>query len=294
MHKICCCSNTSINPGEKMISGSQNRNTVNSRYQIASILFVALLLYAINLPAEPLRPGDNNPAQQSNSAPDNLHQDYDRMLRSYVVGKRFNYAAIYANKADLQALSDYVDRLENQNPAGWNPQEALAFWINLYNAATLELVLKHYPLDSIKDIGGFFSSPWNKKVVTVAGRKLTLNQIENDIIRPQFGDARIHFALNCASIGCPPLFKEAYEAEKLNTQLDSVTRSALNDRAWVEVRDKKLVISKIFDWYEDDFKADGSSVRQFISRYREDDAAINDRQREIDHRDYDWRLNRVE
>ena len=233
-------------------------------------------------------------AQNSESA-DNLHQSFDELLQNYVHGNRFDYEGIFNNKKDLQQLFDYVDLLEKQNPASWEKNDALAFWINLYNAATLELVLQNYPLKSIKDIGGLFSSPWKREVVTVAGRKLTLDAIENDVIRKEFGDARIHFAVNCASIGCPPLAIFAYSGKLLDAQLNENTQRALNDPNWVEITEDKILVTKIFDWYKGDFETDAGSVRKFIAKFRPaDQQKIFDDSRKIETMDYNWNLNQFE
>lgn len=236
-----------------------------------------------------------SPLFASETEEDQLHQSFDQLLGKYVVGQRFDYAAIFANKSDLQNLYDYVDRLEKEKPSKMSREAALAYWLNLYNAATLELVLMHYPLKSIKDIGGFFSSPWNKEVVKVEGEEVTLNQIENEIIRPQFEDARIHFALNCASIGCPPLAKDAFIASNLDAQLESVTATALKGKYWVYLEPGKLHLSKIFDWYEQDFIDYSGSVRQFVAAYLPDKKTqILDENNRIRYLDYDWALNKPE
>ncbi|KAA3660845.1 MAG: DUF547 domain-containing protein, partial [Calditrichaeota bacterium] len=143
-------------------------------------------------------------------AGDDIHASYDMLLKKYVAEDGVRYEQFHATKSDVKALNKYVKSLENLNPRNMQKAEALAYWINLYNATTLKLILDNYPLESIKDIGGLLSSPWNKKLVKVNGRELTLNQIENEIIRPEFKDARIHFALNCAAVGCPPLTNSAY------------------------------------------------------------------------------------
>ncbi len=229
----------------------------------------------------------------SETAPGALHEPFGQILQRHVSGVRFDYDSIVMNPEDLNRLSEYIDSLEARNPAKWPPQDALAYWINLYNAATLELVLKHYPVSSIKDIGGVFGSPWKKKVVVVAGIELTLNDIENDIIRPEFKDARIHFALNCASIGCPPLADRAYIGDTLDAQLDLACERALNEDQWVEVTEEVLQLSRIFDWYEADFEEYAGSVREFISQYRKEDrGAILDSHRALKYKKYDWDLNR--
>ncbi len=232
---------------------------------------------------------------QNSELPENLHQTFDELLQKYVHGNRFDYEGIFNNKKDLQQLFDYVDLLEKQNTASWEKNDALAFWINLYNAATLELVLQNYPLKSIKDIGGLFSSPWKREVATVAGRKLNLDAIENDVIRKEFGDARIHFAVNCASIGCPPLANYAYSGKQLDAQLNENTKRALNDPNWVKITEDKLWVTKIFDWYKGDFEADAGSVRKFIAKFRPaDQQIILDDSRKIETMDYNWNLNQFE
>jgi len=157
-------------------------------------------------------------------------------------------------------------------------------------------VLSHHPISSIKKIGGLFRSPWIIDVVTVDGRDLTLDEIENDVIRPRFGDPRIHFALNCASIGCPPLAGHAFSDGRLEEQLHAVTWNALNDARWVLVESDRLRVTKIFDWFRSDFEADGGSVIDFILRHRE--PADHDRIRSladrIHHLDWNWDLNRVD
>ena len=221
-----------------------------------------------------------------------LDADFNRLLGTYVHKHLVDYEAWSANQDDAKALGRYVDKLSALDPADWPRNAALAYWINLYNAVTLRLILDNYPLDSIKDIGGFLKkSPWKRELVTVNGRKLTLNNIENDIIRPDFGDARIHFALNCASIGCPPLSDEVFAAERLSEQLDAACRVALNRDQWVQVDGEKLKLTKIFDWYGDDFEKGGGSVLEFIRRYRTE--AMPEGEVEIDFMSYDWSLNIV-
>jgi len=223
---------------------------------------------------------------------DPLHARYSELLATYVQSNLVDYDAWAQNPEDLAALAGYVEGLAALDPVDWPRDNALAYWLNLYNAVTLRLVLDNYPLESIKDLGGFMkSSPWKRELVTVAGRELTLNQIENDIIRPTFGDARIHFALNCASLGCPPLVPEAYVADRLSAQLDGACRLALNQDRWVLVVDQKLKLTKIFDWYGQDFTADGGTVLDFIRHYRT--KALPSGTPKIDYLSYDWALNRV-
>jgi len=232
---------------------------------------------------------ETDPAKEATQ----LNANFTRLLGIYVHNHLVDYQAWFDNEDDAKALGQYVDQLSAMDPSDWPQDAALAYWINLYNAVTLRLILDNYPLDSIKDIGGFMKkSPWKRELVTVAGRKLTLNNIENDIIRPDFGDARIHFALNCASIGCPPLSDEAYAADRLSEQLDAACRVALNRDQWVQVEGNKLKLTKIFDWYGKDFEKDGGSVLDFIGQYRTE--TIPDKEVEIDFMSYDWDVNIID
>lgn len=219
-----------------------------------------------------------------------LHRPFDLLLRIYVEGTRVNYDKFSANPRDKERLSGYISSLEALDPAAWSDSSALAYWINLYNAATLDIVLERYPVKSIKNIGGAFK----KKVAQVAGKPLSLDQIENDIIRPRFHDPRVHFALNCAAVSCPPLAPHAYSGSLLSSQLDEACRAALNDSGWVQIGVEELRVSKIFDWYRQDFGSAETAVREFIARYRpQDREAIMDASRKLKYLDYDWRLNRI-
>ncbi len=228
-------------------------------------------------------------------SPGAVHEPFDKLLKKYVEKGLIRYDDLAQSPQDLSALAQYLNTLQRQKPSRMERKQALAFWINLYNAATLKLVLDHYPVKSIKDIGGFFSSPWNKKVVTIEGKELTLNQIENEIIRPEFADARIHFALNCASLGCPPMQPFAYTGDKLDEQLDTATRASLAMPRWLRISDEAIFVTRLFDWYKDDFISYAGSVRAFLARYapEADRPLILDEKRPIRAMDYDWKLNKA-
>jgi hypothetical protein len=221
------------------------------------------------------------------------HDSFGVLLAKYVRDGRVNYRAWTANAADAEELSNYVDRLEAIDPDKMDSPDALAYWINLYNATTLELLLEHYPVDSIKGIGGMLSSPWKRKLVAVNGENLSLNDIENEIIRPRFADARIHFALNCAAVSCPPLQPFAFEGGKLEKQLEGVTRAAIADERFLDASgcvdgSGKLRLSKIFEWYAEDFVAASGSVEAFARRYAGDVIGAGCK---LEFMDYDWALN---
>ncbi|RLL51316.1 DUF547 domain-containing protein [Mariprofundus sp. EBB-1] len=166
-------------------------------------------------------------------------------------------------------------------------KEKLAFWINAYNILAIQVVLDHWPLDSIRDAGGLFSPVWKKPAAIVAGKMRTLYQIEHQILRPM-GEPRIHFAIVCASVSCPDLKNSAYTAADLNNQLDQQAQAFINhpDKG-VRVQGNSIHTSKIFDWFEGDFKTRGGVI-SFIRTYREDIASDS---KAGSYLDYNWALN---
>jgi len=209
---------------------------------------------------------------------------------------RVDYAGFARERAELRR---YLDSLARVTPAelGALPRaDQIAFWINAYNAATVELILTEYPKRaSIRDYGSLLRSPWRKPFVRLLGEKLTLDQIEHERLRGErgYGEPRIHFAVNCASIGCPMLREEAFTGAKLEAQLEQQTLRFLSDRARnrYDPRTRVLALSSIFDWYAGDFA--GGDLRRFLAPYA--DALGASRASlaasEIEFLDYDWRLN---
>ena len=196
---------------------------------------------------------------------------------------------------DSGALDGYL-KLLSDNPPGekWTTSDKIAYWLNAYNAFTVKLILKHYPLKSIKDLGGkhqiiFVNTPWDIRFFKIGGRTMTLNRIEHRILRHNFREPRIHFALNCASMSCPKLRREAYEGARLNEQLTDQAREFLRDKSKNELNGDKPKLSSIFDFYGMDMKKwSGQSLIGFIDQYSpvkiKEDA-------DIDYLDYDWSLN---
>lgn len=208
------------------------------------------------------------------------HSLFNEILSTYVseTGK-VNYKDLKKDKKKLEAYLKELDTKPVQ--ADWTKEEKLAYWINAYNAHTLQLIISKYPLKSILDLDG--GKTWDVKRITMGGQKYSLNQIENDIIRPQFKDARIHFAVNCAAKSCPPLANEAFTAENLDTLLDKRTRLFINSTANT-INANTLKLSKIFEWYAKDF----GNVAVFIGKYSNKAVAKNAK---ITYNDYDWKLN---
>jgi len=204
----------------------------------------------------------------------------------------------YENLA-LEALSDlddYIDVLSAIDPRSYTHEEQFAYWINLYNAATVQLIATHYPIESITELGetALAFGPWDDPSVTVAGKSLSLNNIEHGILRPVFGDSRLHFAVNCASIGCPNLQPDAFTGENLDQLLAKGASEYMSHPRAVELQDGKLVMSSIFDWYAEDFGADRKAVLATVAAYCPPPLAekVKNYTGEIDYR-YDWQLNEV-
>ncbi len=204
------------------------------------------------------------------------------------------YAAVTAS--DRQALGRYLTSLEATRVSALNRREQLAYWINLYNAATLKVVLDHMPVDSITDIDispGFFSNgPWGAKLLRVEGRELSLNDVEHRILRPIWRDPRIHYAVNCASLGCPNLGRQAYTAETAEELLEAAARDYVNHPRGARFDGEKLVVSSIFVWYRDDFGGSDAGVVESLRRYATPELArrLQSWDGGLDH-DYDWSLN---
>lgn len=234
------------------------------------------------------------------------HRPWGELLRTYVVvpppadrgaAPHFvDYAGLKDDKAGRAALGAYIESLEDVDPAALPRDEQFAFWVNLYNALTVQLVVDHYPVASIRDISispGFFSrGPWGKKLVHVAGRQLSLDDIEHAILRPEFGDPRVHYAVNCASWSCPDLAVEPYEGATLDAQLDAAARRYVNSPRGVEFRDGRLTASSIFSWYKKDFGGTEAGILAHLRKYAEPElAAALAKATRVSSYDYDWSLN---
>jgi len=239
---------------------------------------------------------------------DHTHALYDAIVKTRVVDDMVDYAAL---KADSRALDHYLAGLtavSEREFGAWNEPQRLAFLFNLYNAATLHLILDHYPVKSIKDIGNWRKGPWDQPAVRLFGNTITLNDLEHDILRKHYEEPRLHLALVCAAKGCPPLRGEAYTAVRLDDQLDDQVRVYLSGPAGMRIdrAEGKVFLSSIFKWYGDDFvkkytpragfaglNKTKRAVLSFCARYT---SVRNRRYLEaasysIRFLDYDWTLN---
>ena len=205
---------------------------------------------------------------------------------------RVNYAGVSGE--DRAQLRRYIDSLSALPISDYNRAQQLAYWINLYNALTVDIVLEHYPLDSIRDISsGFFSSgPWGLELVTIEAEALTLDDIEHRILRPIWQDPRIHYAVNCASLGCPNLQPQAFTANNSKTLLQTAAREFVNNPRGASINNGKLQVSSIYHWFEKDFGGDDAGVIAHLKQYAASElaAGLATIERVSDHA-YDWRLN---
>jgi hypothetical protein len=280
--------------------------TTLTRRHCLGFTLTATAVAAGSLPALPVR------AQSPGFA--HNHAAWTALLRKHVRlvrGGQATQVAYAGFKADRAALKAYLDSLSAVTPATfgvWAKAERQVFLINAYNAFTVELILTRYPdLKSIKDLGSLLSSPWKPKWIALLGDKVSLDDIEHAMLRKRgdYDDPRVHFAVNCASIGCPALREEAFVAARLEAQMDEQTMRFMSDRTRnrFSAQRGRLELSKIFDWYGEDFRLGHrgiASLRAFAARYADQLAdAPADRERiraggvDIGHTDYDWALNDV-
>ncbi|MFU8892968.1 MAG: DUF547 domain-containing protein [Luteolibacter sp.] len=227
---------------------------------------------------------------------DHSHAAFTEVLKTHVQGSKVDYAALKKSPAKLNTYLDTLAAVKKSDYAKWNRNQQMAFLINLYNAATLKLVIDHYPVTSIRRIGGLLRSPWKMDVVRMFGDMVTLDHVEHDVLRPNFNEARIHFAVNCASIGCPDLRNEAFRAADLERQLEEQTRAFLSDRSrnHFDARGNTLHLSPIFKWYEEDFVKKSGSVEKYVAPYLDAAArkAIQGGGVRVRNTNYDWSLNK--
>ena len=245
-------------------------------------------------------------------ANENLHSGFDSLLRKHVItidngaSTQVDYAGFMRDKPLLDDYLSELTKVEQTTFDSWSDNHQLAFLINAYNAHTIALILTEYPdITSIRDLGSFFSSPWKKDIAPLLGEIRTLDDIEHNLIRGdnKYQEPRIHFAVNCASIGCPALREESYTGDKLETQLQEQTQRFLADKTRNYLLDDTLYLSKIFSWYGDDFEQGwqgAHSIEAFIGLYS-NALGLSEMQANklisgdmsISFNEYDWRLNDI-
>ena len=209
------------------------------------------------------------------------HSGWDQLLKKHVTTDgRVNYEGF---RNDKGILRDYITSLGANMPTEiWSKEDKLAYWMNAYNAMTVDLIVRNLPLKSIKDI----DKPWDQRLWKLGSKWYNLNEVEHKILR-KMGDARIHFGINCASFSCPPLLNDAFSSKTVEAQLDALARTFVNDTKRNQISENNIKISKIFSWFGKDFKTDGSLI-DFLNRYSE--TTISNKARKS-YMDYDWTLN---
>jgi len=209
------------------------------------------------------------------------HHLLDSLLQKHVseAGK-VNYKGLKIDKAALDAYCLMLSEKPVQDD--WAKDEKMAYWINAYNAYTLKLLVDNYPTKSILNFDG--GKTWDVRRIKLGDKKYSLNNIENDILRPQYKDARIHFALNCAAKSCPPLWNRAYTAENLEAALETRTKAFINDTNYNQISATRAQVSKIFEWYAADF----GDLKKFLNRYADVQLKSN---ASVSFNEYNWALN---
>lgn len=232
------------------------------------------------------------------------HSTWDRLLKTHVKAgadglNRVDYRAFQA--AGQQDLKAYIARLEKTDLKVLDRPEQFALLANLYNAKTIDIVLDKYPVKSIKDIslgGGLIASikggPWKAKVLNVAGMPLSLDDIEHGILRPVFKDARVHYAVNCASVGCPNLQTQAFTGGQLNAQLDASARAFINHPRAVAVTADGVAVSSIYKWFKEDFGSSDAGVLKHLRTFANPELTAKLKSaNSLDSYRYDWSLNDI-
>jgi len=247
-----------------------------------SCIFIVLLIFLFFAPF--------NRVKASWAATPEEHSIYAALLEKYVKQGHVDYRGF---KAEEKKLDQYLKVLEKTHSDNLSRNEQFAFYINAYNAWTIKLILSDYPtVKSIKDLGSIFKSPWNKKICRIDGDVITLDDIEHNILRPRFKDPRVHFAINCAALSCPPLVSEPYLGSTLEQQLNHASTAFINNPQRNYLEDNTLYISKIFKWFSVDFDND---VIGFLMKYAKENLKKELEAKrlkiKIKYLDYDWSLN---
>ena len=209
------------------------------------------------------------------------HAIFDELCKQYISPSgNVNYTKF---KNDESRLNVYLDLLRNNPPAEtWSKKAQLAYWINAYNAFTIKLILKNFPVKKITDLDG--GKPWDKKWIKIGKENYSLNNIEHDIMRPKFNEPRIHFAVNCAAVSCPPINNKAWTDENIEIELERVSKAFINNPKLNQISKSSVKLSKIFEWYKSDF----GDLIEFINEYSQTKISKGSN---LNYLEYNWSLN---
>jgi len=248
-------------------------------------------------PAQP--PAEPAPAA---AAFDHTHALWTEVLAAHVAGDDFDYGALAKDRTQLDAYVGTLQAVTSSEVASWSEKQRFAFWINVYNAYTILKVVDNYPLQSIRKLDKAFgiTTVFEQEWIPMTafdpdgdGDELSLNDVEHEILRKEFLDARLHAAVNCASASCPPLRGEAFVADRLDAQLEEQMRGFVNDskRNVLDEKNRRLRLSEIFKWFEGDFERDAKTIKGYLKRFLAEDQHDFVDQARIEYLDYDWDLN---
>lgn len=234
--------------------------------------------------------GTTLPATTEAVVPVDMHEAWNELLQAHVKDDRVDYKGLVAEKDKLHA---YCKLLSSTPPSDdWSENARLAFWINTYNAFTVQLIVDNYPVKSIKDLNPSLSMPllhtiWTITQFEIGDKKYSLDDVENKVLRSAFKEPRIHFAINCASMSCPPLRNEAFVGGRVQAQLDDQAHHFINDPRYNKIEKTHANLSKIFSWFSGDFEKNGSII-DFINTYSTVKLAADAK---LSYMDHDWSLN---
>lgn len=270
-------------------------NNYTRRLALAALTISgAGLMLSAPLTAEPEVSADTMKA----SSPMKAQNHWTTLLQRRVISdgdlNRFDYAGLAGSERDMKILADYVADLAAKNPDNFERDEALAYWANLYNALTVQVVAENWPVKSIKEIksGIFTPGPWKRKLVTVNGQEMSLDDIEHGTMRANYDEPRIHYMVNCASIGCPNLLDTAWSTANLEDRLDEAARAFVNSDRGAVVNNGKLTVSSIYVWFQTDFGGNDAGVIAHLGQYADEDLKAQlDGISKISKDTYDWDVN---
>ena len=225
------------------------------------------------------------PSPRKPQKPSLSHDIFDELLQKYVNSSgRVDYNAM---KKEQQQLAEYIMVLQNNPPQrSWSKDKEMAYWINLYNAFTIQSILQRYPVSSIMDLHG--GNIWDKATIQIGGRAYTLNQIEKEVLLKGFKEPRVHFAVNCAAASCPPLLNRAWTASNIQGNFEKSAKAFINNPKYNKLSAQSAKISKIFEWYANDFGG-RSNIINYLNKYSTTKIKSNTT---VEYLEYDWKLNK--